>query len=52
MGVSVLIPNTWVSRAANSASWRPNSAISVGHTNVKSIGQKKSTRHFPGGSRG
>ena len=27
---------------------RPNSAISVGHTNVKSFGQKNTTSHLPG----
>jgi hypothetical protein len=46
--VSVLAPSSCASRLANSAFFDPNSAISVGQTNVKSIGQKKMTRHLPG----
>src|SRR5262249_20273294 len=36
------------SRALNSLSSLPNAAISVGHTKVKSFGQKKNTCHLPG----
>ncbi len=36
-----LAPRTCVSRASNSLFSSPNAAISVGHTKVKSLGQKK-----------
>ena len=45
--VSVLAPRTCASRSAKSAFCFPNSAISVGQMKVKSIGQKKTTFHFP-----
>ena len=46
--VSVLMPSTWASRSSNSELRLPNSAISVGQTKVKSMGQEKSTTHLPG----
>src|SRR5262245_55694089 len=46
--LSVLAPRSCAPRAANSGWRRPNSAISVGQTKVKSLGQKKTTSHFPG----
>ena len=45
--MSVLAPRTWASRSAKSPSRLPNSAISVGQMKVKSMGQKKTTRHLP-----
>ena len=44
----MLTPSSCASRALNSFSSLPNAAISVGHTKVKSFGQKNSTRHLPG----
>src|SRR6185369_15408228 len=46
--LSMLTPSSCASRALNSLSSLPNAAISVGHTNVKSFGQKKNTCHLPG----
>ena len=43
---SVLTPSSWVSRSLNSECKAPNSAISVGQTKVKSLGQKKIASHF------
>jgi multidrug efflux pump subunit AcrB len=45
---SVLTPSTCASRSLNALFSFPNSAISVGHTKVKSFGQKNSTSHLPG----
>src|SRR3982751_7123802 len=45
--LSVDTPSSCASRALNSLSSLPNAAISVGHTKVKSFGQKKTTRHLP-----
>src|SRR5262245_19033725 len=45
--LSVETPSSWASRALNSLSSLPNAAISVGHTKVKSFGQKNTTRHLP-----
>jgi len=46
--VSVLMPSTCVSRSRKSRFRLPNSAISVGRTKVKSIGQEKRTSQRPG----
>ncbi len=48
--LSIETPRTWASRSANSSLSLPNAAISVGHTKVKSLGQKNTTRHLPGWS--
>src|SRR5882724_9981150 len=45
--LSMLTPRICASRALNSLSSLPNAAISVGHTNVKSLGQKNTTCHLP-----
>src|SRR4249920_2885381 len=45
--LSVDTPSSCASRALNSLSSLPKAAISVGHTKVKSFGQKKTTRHLP-----
>jgi hypothetical protein len=44
----MLAPSSCASRARNSFSSFPKAAISVGHTKVKSLGQKNTTRHLPG----
>ena len=44
---SVLTPSTCASRASNSLLSLPKPAISVGHTKVKSFGQKNTTFHLP-----
>src|SRR5690606_31553599 len=46
--LSTEAPSTCASRSANASFCRPNSAISVGQTNVKSFGQKNTTSHLPG----
>src|ERR1700755_2136128 len=46
--LSVETPSSCASRALNSLSSLPNAAISVGHTKVKSLGQKNTTFHVPG----
>ena len=46
--LSMLAPSSCASRALNSLSSLPNAAISVGHTKVKSLGQKNTTFHLPG----
>ncbi len=45
--LSMLAPNSCASRARNSLSSLPKAASSVGHTKVKSFGQKKKTFHLP-----
>src|SRR6185436_15167404 len=44
---SIETPSTWASRSAKSRLRLPNSAISVGQTKVKSLGQKNTTFHLP-----
>ncbi|COZ26208.1 Uncharacterised protein [Mycobacterium tuberculosis] len=46
--LSIETPRIWASRSSNSSLSLLNAAISVGHTNVKSFGQKNTTRHLPG----
>ena len=41
-------PRICTSRSSNSPLSLPKAAISVGQTKVKSLGQKKTTRHLPG----
>ncbi|CNK69491.1 Uncharacterised protein [Mycobacterium tuberculosis] len=48
--LSIDTPRICASRSSNSSFSLPNAAISVGHTKVKSFGQKNTTRHLPGWS--
>src|SRR5690606_35668678 len=45
--LSIETPSNCASRALNSLSSLPKAAISVGHTKVKSFGQKNTTCHLP-----